>query len=128
MGVLPLLISVIQKYRNNKFKWGEFDCALFVANVLYDLYGVDYAGQLRGTYDTEIGSHRALKQWGGLTGFLDQTFHPIDINYAQRGDIVMVPPRSVGICTGRRVACVTERDGIAYIPMRQGVSAWRVSA
>jgi hypothetical protein len=80
------------------FEWGTHDCALFAANWIELLTGVDVAGEYRGKYDSELGAYKLIRKvTGGSTpadcmtractefDFIEE--HP-SVLYAQRGDIV----------------------------------------
>jgi hypothetical protein len=57
-----------------------------------------------------------------VTSALGDPIHP---NMAQTGDIVLLKPRSIGICNGRYAAALT-MDGVVMVPMDQAEKAWRV--
>lgn len=126
-----LLISAIERHKDRDFVWGKLDCALFVANVLQDATGTDYAEPLRGRYNSELGSYRILKPYGGLEGYLDSLFPRVHKTQAMRGDIVSLKAelsgRAVGICTGQRFAFMTADQGVIYVPMSLAEEVWQVS-
>jgi|13_taG_2_1085334.scaffolds.fasta_scaffold09850_4 hypothetical protein len=49
-------------WKTRKFKWGEHDCMLSIANYLLDVTGKDPAEEYRGMYDDRLSCAR-------LTGF-----------------------------------------------------------
>ena len=84
--------------RSAPFKWGENDCALFAADGIEAITGVDIAQEFRGTYTTEAGAlARIAAVCGGSTvadaavycaekhGLVEWKF-PL---MAQRGDLVV---------------------------------------
>lgn len=95
-----------------EFRWGQLDCALFVADAVLDMTGEDIAAPFRGRYSTAVGSARALKRYG--SGDLKSTFDTLlparPIGYARRGDVVM-SDGAVGICMGAFALFIGERDG-----------------
>ncbi|MCG7549197.1 hypothetical protein [Pseudoalteromonas sp. Of7M-16] len=86
----------LQKYldscEHTPFAWGKFDCCLFVADWLLARNGVDVAADFRGRYRTAIGAKRRLTRLGfdDIQSVFKHHLKPIEINYAQRGDIALV--------------------------------------
>ncbi|WP_438748415.1 DUF6950 family protein [Pararhizobium sp. O133] len=80
------------------FEWGGVvgdDCTTWCASWVRERIGIDPAASLRGTYSTELGAHRILKQAGGLVAFIDS--HLLPLGFARTdtpsvGDIGVVRP------------------------------------
>lgn len=87
-----LLIAEINKAQKTPFKWGEHDCALFVADVILAMTDVDLAADLRGTYSTYKGSLKVIKKAGFKTiqDIVDSKLENIEINQSIRGDVICV--------------------------------------
>ncbi len=123
------LNKIISESSKKPFAWGEHDCCLFAANVVFEITGVDHAAELRGTYKTALQASRALKAAGGVKGIasaaLGQEINPLT---AQRGDVVLVDGEhgdTLTICMG--VNCIgPSENGLQPVPMTKAVTAWRV--
>tara|TARA_R110002012_G_scaffold101777_2_gene241138 strand:- start:187 stop:540 length:354 start_codon:yes stop_codon:yes gene_type:complete len=59
-------MDFFKRAQQEPFRWGQNDCALWVASYVYEQTGVDPAKILRGRYKTALGCHRLLKKEGGL--------------------------------------------------------------
>lgn len=60
------LDAVVAAARERPFAWGSFDCALFAADGIAAVTGVDPAAAWRGAYADETGVERLLHEQGGL--------------------------------------------------------------
>lgn len=121
------------------FAWGTNDCALFVADGIEAITGVDIAADFRGKYHTEQEAFDLIREiTGGETiaaaaawcaakfGMLE-TPTPL---YAQRGDMVVLPDEDRLIAglvhlNGRDIVAVGE-NGLKRIPLAAATRAWRV--
>lgn len=118
----------ISRYKQHEFKWGLYDCCMFVADCLHAATGEDYAGDLRGAYDSKKTATAALKPYGGIEGYLNETFNPVPVNFARRGDIVLFEGNgvfSVGLHDGRQLLFM-DTKGIQCLPVNKVTKAWRV--
>lgn len=126
-----VLARTIEEYRHKPLKWGENDCALFAANIIQALTGVDHAARFRGIYSTEDEADIIIINHGGLRMLATAALGPeIDPNFAQRGDLVLMN-RGEGkapmftICIGTKCV-VPDKSGLAFIKMDGAIAAWRV--
>ena len=114
------------------FEWGSHDCALFAADCVKAMTGVDPAEAYRGKYDTAHGAAQALREHGAgtLLKTLKAIFgEPISPHFAQRGDVVMLDRTTTGICVGRFSYFVGREEGVEgllVIPTAQCRYAFRV--
>jgi hypothetical protein len=125
----------LAKYDNASFEWGRLDCCLFVADVLLERTGRDYAAEFRGQYDSEFGARRILVKHGGLEGVLRSIFGPMrPPGEAAEGDPVLLSGKIVerdsigmalGIYDGKEVAYLTRR-GLARAPLSYALGVFRV--
>lgn len=90
---MALNLQKINKYldenKDRVFKWGEFDCCTFACDIVMLAGGEDFAKDVRGTYDTEVGAKRVLSKHFGS---VEDAFSPlteIPFNFAQRGDLAL---------------------------------------
>jgi hypothetical protein len=124
------LNKIISESHNKPFAWGEHDCCLFAANVVFEITGVDHAAELRGTYKTALQASRALQNAGGVSGIasaaLGKEINPLT---AQRGDVVLLDRpdhgETLAICIGVNCTAPGE-NGLQSVPMAEAVTAWRV--
>lgn len=132
------LEQAITAAQGKSFAWGENDCALFVADCIAAMTGVDPAADFRGTYDSENAAAEIFSQYGELgieslaEALADENgFEALDPVYAQRGDVVLYRAGgalSLGVVhmNGRELITVAPQ-GVITKPMTTVVKAWRVS-
>jgi hypothetical protein len=119
------------------FEWGKFDCALFAADCIIAITGVDIASELRGHYKSYNSARRIMRRTAGygLESLADKLTaehraYSVDIKMARRGDMLLFDTL-LGPTLG-----VVSLDGItAFVPARLGVEprraldarrAWRI--
>ena len=89
--------------RTMPFAWGVNDCALFAADCVLAIAGVDHGGKFRG-YKTARQAHRLIAMSGGLTKIVTVALgEPLRSAYATVGDVVLVEMNgtdSLGISNG----------------------------
>ena len=90
------LDNFINTRKNEKFKWGTHDCALFSCDAIKQITSIDVAYWFRGKYKNKYGAYSLLKRFagGGLLETvqkLSEEFDMPEINmgFAGRGDWVM---------------------------------------
>lgn len=121
------LTDYIELKQNQKFKWGKNDCALFAADCVKQITGIDYATEFRDKYKTEQGAREALKKYG--KGTLLKTIDSKFTRYssallAQRGDIVYFQ-KALGVCIGKN-CCFYDKHGMVFVPIINMEKAWKV--
>lgn len=126
-------IDALARYANAEFAWGRLDCCLFVADVLKDIHGVDYAKQWRGSYRSQRGALKLVAEYGGVGGLASAAFGPMKPPLlARRGDPVLfrgsLAPdgidEALGVCDGA-IVCLTDK-GLMRVPMSAAVGCWHV--
>jgi hypothetical protein len=128
----------LEQRANMPFKWGSNDCALFAADGIQAITGIDIASAFRDKYTTQAGAMAAIKEiTGGTTvadaaafcaassEYFEELTHPL---MAKRGDLVIVDNDGQSIAglvhlTGRHVVTVTE-SGLARLPITAILRAW----
>lgn len=124
-----------------RFAWGTHDCALFAADGVQAMTGVDIASDFRGRYTDEAGAKAAIARitgvangtvedaaaWCAAKHGLVELIHPL---MAQRGDLVVLEDAGRVIAglvhlSGRHVAAAGEQ-GLKKIPIAGVKRAWRV--
>lgn len=134
------LADLIAARLHAPFSWGANDCALFAADAVRAVTGVDLADHFRGRYTDESGARQmglngasrhlatgdfeaALRDMASL--YLDGEIAPA---LARRGDIVLIEHAagySLAVCDGA-VAFAPGRRGLLPVPRVQWRAAWRV--
>lgn len=100
MNITPLFLSSVQKYSQQPFEWGKNDCALMVASIYREAYGIELAEGIVGTYSDEYHGMRKIVELGGWDKILtDRGFTKINSNFVQRADFV-VAEGALGIWVG----------------------------
>lgn len=121
------LEAFARERRNVPFSWGSNDCALFAADCVQALTGVQLCPELRG-YDGR-GALRLLQEHGGLQGLATEALgEPIAPVFAAVGDVVLLrmgEGQALGVCNGV-VAIGPGPAGIEVAGMDAALAAWRV--
>lgn len=124
------LAVFLDRKREEPFKWGSNDCALFAADAIKAMTGTDPGEPFRNTYSDRKGAAAALKEDGAGTllkttiEWLGQPKHPA---FAQRGDIVMKDRNTLGVCVGLHSWFVGEehgQQGLVSLPTAHATKAF----
>lgn len=112
------------------FVYGQWDCAMTVANWVREVMGSDPAPALRGSYRTRLGWMRIVKRAGGLpalVGGLAERAGMVRCAGDRPGDIGVVDCPGVGpagaIRTGRGWAVKLDRG--LLVGEMSALAAWR---
>lgn len=133
------LDEIVIQSQSRQFRYGGGegfqDCALFAADCVLAMTGVDYASELRG-YKSKIDAYRIVSTYGSLeamvTALLGKT--PIHPAFAHRGDVMLGSPElapgeegdEIGICLGIHVAYPQVPSGLRLLPRTTARLAWRI--
>ena len=124
------LYQFVEGRRLRPFHWGKHDCALFAADAVREMTGVDLAADYRGQYRTA----RVARAYGDLADRVDRTGLPRKSNpgFVARGDVVLMSGRmtrqSLAICLGTQFVC-PGRKHLEFFSHGSGMAisiAWRV--
>lgn len=142
------LAGFLDSRQGEPFAWGSNDCALFAADAVQAITGVDLAREFRG-YSDEEGAATALASfvhnrplWHGAESLLeavtlhiaeDHDLSEIPSSLARRGDLVLLRHpeeegnHSVGIIglEGLPVG-ITLEHGPQQRPLEDVIHAWRI--
>lgn len=111
------LAAFFEAHRELPFAWGSNDCALFAADAVLAMTGVDVAKDLRG-YTTELGAARLIAKVGGMKALaLSCGVKEKAAGFAQRGDVVLADME------GRETFGVVSGDGYWRAPGAEGAVA-----
>jgi hypothetical protein len=106
------LANVIALARTRTVAYGTHDCCAFSASAVEAITGVDYLAEFRG-YQTPREASVLLKKYGGLRNILIKYFgQPVDYKQARRGDVVLLPPHTLGLCLGKRALYPRKGGGL----------------
>lgn len=125
------LERVTAEAQARRFEWGTFDCCTFAFEVAHRLTGRHPMPGLLGSYSGKRGALEYLRARGYpdlATGFDDVLGPRKRPMMAQRGDIVMVGKRALGVVnrTGTCVLCISDESRIGALPLRDAIHAWTV--
>lgn len=121
------------------FTWGSHDCALFAADGILAMTGVDIAADFRGQYHDESSALEAIKSIAGGTTIADAAAYCaakhglVEWQFplmAQRGDLAVLEESGRLIAglvhlNGRHIVCAGE-SGLHRLPITDIKRAWHV--
>lgn len=124
-------------HANKPFAWGSHDCALFAANAVEAITGVDIASEFRDKYTTQLAAIRTISKITGGSTVVDAVAHCAEKHglaehsyplMAKRGDLVVIDNAGTLIAgvvhlNGRHVISVSE-TGLVRLPITNIVRAW----
>lgn len=129
------LAESLRKFENAKFEYGVLDCCLFVADVLRDTTGKDYAQKYRGQYTGEFGAIKTIMKHGSFINLMCSVLgDPRPFWVVRPGDPVLLRPETVvqdaigngiGIFDGDQIVYLTE-CGLARAPLSAARGCWNV--
>lgn len=129
-GWRAALAVEVEVHRRRPFAWGSEDCALFAADCVRAMTGVDLAEALRGRYRSQKGAGRVLAAagFGNVAELLAASLNEIPPAFAGVGDLAVIAGPagpSVGIVIGGLIAA-RAADGIASVPLARASQAFRI--
>lgn len=129
------LDEFIRQNFNRKFKWGSWDCCLFVVGAVKSMSGVNIGEWFEGKYHDKRTAFVAIREFcdGDLIDMVDKTadtygFKSINNLLASFGDIVVCDDGYkdiMGVCVGHSVLVLTE-NGIITFKKSLIVKTWRI--
>jgi len=133
--------AFLKSRANTPFEWGKHDCALFAADGIEAITGVDIAADFRGKYSDEASAAEAVKSiaggatvadaaaWCAAKHGLAEWAHPLK---AQRGDLVIYEDPTTGSqvsglvhLSGRHIVAAGPK-GLIRISVSKVLRAWHV--
>lgn len=124
------LNNFIETRRATPFQWGKNDCALFAADAVLAITGIDHAAEYRGRYTTRIGSARVLLRSGikDLRELLSLYFDELAPASVRRGDLACFDTGNgptIGVCVGQYIVA-PGAAGLEWIPMTIVEEGWSI--
>ena len=114
--------------RGQRFRYGIFDCCLFVCGAIEATTGTDPARSFRGLYHSRSDGRKLLRGAGGIAAIAAaHGMVEVSVNHAKRGDVVMLTGSSLGLVAlnGRDVLVIGE-EGLKAVPRGLAMRAWSV--
>lgn len=119
--------ALVAARTEQSFAWGSQDCALFAADCVQALTGVDHAADLRGSYQTELGAAKLLAKLGGLAAVASRAGPEVPPLCAQAGDVGLLDcgdRQSLGVCLGPHWVAAGA-SGVIALAFNAATQAWR---
>ncbi len=122
-----MLAAHIREARAASFAWGTHDCVLWCAEWIRKLTGQDPAADWRGAYGSKEEADAIISSLGaGDAGELASLhLQEIPVSRARRGDIMLHPSGTLGICDGAFAFFVTT-EGLLRHEFTKCLKAWKV--
>lgn len=92
LGADPLS-RFLNRAAEREFVWGDFDCLLWLADLVAERRGKDPAEDLRHSYSSMLGAAKIVRDAGGMISLVSKQLKPLGlrrVEKAQRGDIAVV--------------------------------------
>jgi hypothetical protein len=114
------------------FCFGKNDCPLFAAGALDAMFGGDRKKRMTGLWNDKKSAWKYMRQNGSIADHLRaEGCVNVDLPYMRTGDFIIMSRRlahekrwhSVGIFLGRKIAIVTDDDGVILVDQQnlQGI-------
>jgi len=122
-----ILNDAIADSASTKFIWGTSDCIMWSTSIIEKYTGIDLAEELRGTYITEREAAILLSKKDLYTRATEKLGQPLkNINFVQRGDLVLSKKGEMGICVGQKAAFLTKDEGSTFYSISDCAFAWSI--
>lgn len=125
-----LLEAYIDSKRNEPFKWGTNDCALFAKGAIEAVLVESSTSDLVIRYRSATGAMKWLvdHEADDLWDYMDKHFERIPVKMAQRGDLIghITTDKSLGVCLNGMFATPSD-NGLMFVSMDDAVTAWRIN-
>ena len=116
--------AALNKWQRRQFKYGDADCCQFIAFVVKELTGKDYAANFH--YESEAQAQVLIGRQGELVDFIGSILGKPSRELKDGDPCVVSLPivdQICGIKLGDYVVCLTSR-GMARVPERYVVAGW----
>jgi hypothetical protein len=129
----------LHAHASRPFRYGEWDCCLFVCSAIEAMTGIDPGGEWRGKYDSPEGARSMIRAELLVSGEVNhwvravaaaQRMGKVAPAQAQRGDVVLLKRGrrgySLGLVGLDGGVLVAGWKGLVAAPRELAVLAWRV--
>ena len=116
--------AALNKWQRRQFKYGDADCCQFIAFVVKELTGKDYAANFH--YESEAQAQVLIGREGELVDFIGSILGEPSRELKDGDPCVVSLPivdQICGIKLGDYVVCLTSR-GMARVPERYVLAGW----
>ena len=133
-----LLEQFLRDHQYRPFRYGVWDCCLFVCDAILEMTGTDPAAAFRGKYSSRKQALTAIYEQTGrksIESIVEQVTDDLQMpeirtNRAARGDVVLIErPRELSIglvaLNGYELIVVSQQ-GLWRLPPTHGLRAWQV--
>jgi hypothetical protein len=132
------LSAYVVERAHEPFRYGAFDCGLFVAGAIEAMTGVDMAAELRGKYSSRQEAFAVIRRLCGratMTAVADHLsaafgIAEVPVAFAQRGDPVQLrrgrAARLGLVAMHGTEILVPYAGGLLRLPLSHAVRAWRI--
>ena len=120
------LRTYLAETRAQVFRPGRFDCALFAAEWVRRVSGLDLADGWRGKYRS-LDEGRKMIEAKGFASHVDMAaaeLLEVPVAQARVGDVAVVDELAFGIVSGERIF-VLRLDGLGSVPLLQAERMFR---
>lgn len=96
------ILAIFMEHENKVFKWGSNDCISFACKCVDATYPDAhlYSNVEQAAYHNKTGANKVIKAHGKtIVDLINDYMEPIDVNLAQRGDMVLFSGE-MGMTTG----------------------------
>ena len=84
-------MSVIYRYRSEKFSWGKYDCHTFIADCYDAMFNTDTAAAFKGKYSTMSGAIRYYRKNEAYDVWLERQGYTLRLDTTPAfGDVIAV--------------------------------------
>jgi len=122
------LDDLVSRRVREPFAWGVNDCALFAADAVLAMTGIDFAAGMRGK--SAKSAMRFVRVSGGLEEIVSDVLGPMcGTSQVSDGDLVLVRTRkgaAVAVVIGTGLATAPGPNGLAAIPLCTALCGWKV--
>lgn len=123
VGFAVCRVITSDKFREHR--WGHSDCAIFIADCIKEISGVDIASDVRGSYSSKKEAIAKLRATGGVDARLDSSLSAV-VDQLADGDIVKINRVGYGVFMAGKVWTVDEKEGIGVAMNKKIIKSWRV--
>ncbi len=122
-----MLAAHVADARARPFVWGQHDCALWCAQWVLICTGRNHVDDWKGLYSTEeeLNALLASRGYADHIAVADSLAEQKPLAFARRGDVLLHPSGTLGICVGSHGIFVTQFGVIAEATMGC-IKAWGV--